>query len=86
MIRLDADKSVQFCDGFRRRDFLHAGTLGMLGFGLTNLFCSEGARRGSRRQRAQYHSTLSGRRTQSVGYLGHEARGPVRDSWTVQTN
>lgn len=38
MIRLDADKSVQFCDGFRRRDFLHAGTLGMLGFGLTNLF------------------------------------------------
>ena len=38
MIRLDADKAVHFCDGFTRRDFLHAGTLGLMGFGLTNLF------------------------------------------------
>ena len=38
MIRLDADKSVHFCDGFTRRDFLHAGTLALTGFGLTNLF------------------------------------------------
>ena len=27
MFRLDADKPVQFCDGLRRRDFLHAGSL-----------------------------------------------------------
>jgi hypothetical protein len=37
MIRLDADRSVEFCDGFRRRDFLHAGALSALGFGLTHL-------------------------------------------------
>lgn len=37
MIRLDADRSVEFCDGFRRRDFLHAGSLSALGFGLTHL-------------------------------------------------
>jgi hypothetical protein len=35
MIRLDADRPVEFCDGLRRRDFLHAGSLSMLGLGLT---------------------------------------------------
>src|SRR5918995_432069 len=35
MFRLDADRSVEFCDGLRRRDFLHAGSLSMLGMGLT---------------------------------------------------
>src|ERR1044072_3848903 len=34
MIRLDADKPVEFCDGLRRRDFLHAGSLSFLGLGL----------------------------------------------------
>ena len=38
MFRLDADKPVEFCDGLRRRDFLHAGSLSMLGLGLTQLF------------------------------------------------
>jgi len=38
MIRLDADKPAEFCDGLRRRDFLHAGALTGLGFGLTDLF------------------------------------------------
>src|SRR5437016_6641123 len=37
MFRLDADKSVEFCDGLRRRDFLHAGSLSFLGLGLTQL-------------------------------------------------
>jgi hypothetical protein len=37
MFRLDADKPVEFCDGMRRRDFLHAGSLSCLGFGLTQL-------------------------------------------------
>src|SRR5687768_4770826 len=32
MFRFDADKSVHFCDGMRRRDFLHAGSLALLGF------------------------------------------------------
>jgi hypothetical protein len=31
MFRLDADKQVHFCDGVKRRDFLHAGTLALLG-------------------------------------------------------
>jgi hypothetical protein len=32
LIRLDAEKSVHFCDGLKRRDFLHAGSLAFLGF------------------------------------------------------
>src|SRR5215470_8479752 len=35
MIKLDAHKPVHFCDGLSRRDFLHAGALGLGGLGLT---------------------------------------------------
>ena len=35
MIKLDAHKAVHFCDGLTRRDFLHAGAIGLAGFGLT---------------------------------------------------
>jgi hypothetical protein len=35
MFRLDADRTVEFCDGSRRRDFLHAGSLSALGLGLS---------------------------------------------------
>jgi hypothetical protein len=38
MFRLDADKSVSFCDGLRRRDFLHAGAISMLGLSVGDLF------------------------------------------------
>lgn len=38
MIRLDAEKRVGFCDGLKRRDFLHAGALSALGLSLTDLF------------------------------------------------
>ena len=38
MFRLDADRPVEFCDGLRRRDFLHAGSLAALGLGLTDWF------------------------------------------------
>jgi hypothetical protein len=38
MLRLDADRPVEFCDGSRRRDFLHAGSLSLLGLGLPQLF------------------------------------------------
>ena len=34
MLRLDANRPVSFCDGLTRRDFLHAGSLGMLGLTL----------------------------------------------------
>ncbi len=34
MIRLDARRPAQFCDGLHRRDFLHAGAVGLLGLGL----------------------------------------------------
>lgn len=34
MFRLDAQRPVHFCDGMTRRDFLHAGSLSMLGLGL----------------------------------------------------
>lgn len=35
MLRLDADRPVEFCDGLRRRDFLHAGSLSIFGLGLS---------------------------------------------------
>jgi len=35
LIKLDADKAVHFCDGLTRRDFLHAGALGLAGLGLS---------------------------------------------------
>jgi len=35
MIKLDAHKAVHFCNGHTRRDFLHAGALGLGGLGLT---------------------------------------------------
>ena len=38
MFRLDADRAVEFCDGLRRRDFLHAGALPLLGLGLQQMF------------------------------------------------
>jgi hypothetical protein len=38
MFRLDADKPVHFCDGLTRRDFLHAGSLGLLGLTLPDMF------------------------------------------------
>jgi Protein of unknown function (DUF1501) len=34
MLRLDAERSVSFCDGFTRRDFLHAGSVATLGLTL----------------------------------------------------
>lgn len=43
MIELDAHKSVHFCDGLRRRDFLHVGALGVLGLTLPQLFALEAA-------------------------------------------
>jgi hypothetical protein len=37
MLRLDGDRSVPFCDGLTRRDFLHAGALSALGLTLPGL-------------------------------------------------
>jgi hypothetical protein len=37
MLRIDARKPVRFCDGLSRRDFLHAGSLSLLGLGLPAL-------------------------------------------------
>lgn len=34
MYRVDADRPVRFCDGLTRRDFLHAGSLSLMGLGL----------------------------------------------------
>ena len=38
MFRFDAERTVSFCDGLRRRDFLHAGSLGLLGLSLPDWF------------------------------------------------
>jgi hypothetical protein len=37
MFRIDAKKPVHFCDGWTRRDFLHAGSITSLGLGLPAL-------------------------------------------------
>ncbi len=37
MFRVDARKPVSFCDGLKRRDFLHAGALSFLGLSLADL-------------------------------------------------
>jgi hypothetical protein len=37
MVRLDAEKAVHFCDGLTRRDFLHAGSLTLMGLSLVDL-------------------------------------------------
>ena len=38
MFRVDAEKTVCFCDGWRRRDFLHVGALPFLGLTLPDLY------------------------------------------------
>ncbi len=38
MIRIDAQRPAHFCDGHTRRDFLHAGSLGLLGLTLPQWF------------------------------------------------
>jgi uncharacterized protein (DUF1501 family) len=43
MLRLDADRSVSFCDGFSRRDFLHAGSLTALGLTLPMFLAQKAA-------------------------------------------
>jgi uncharacterized protein (DUF1501 family) len=42
MLRLDADRSVSFCDGSTRRDFLHAGAVSVLGLTLADWFALRG--------------------------------------------
>ncbi len=37
MIRLDAKRPAHFCDGLTRRDFLHAGSIGLFGLGLSSM-------------------------------------------------
>jgi hypothetical protein len=49
MIRLDAKRPARFCDGLTRRDFLHAGALAPLGFGLPQFFATT-ARAGDRKR------------------------------------
>ncbi|MGL6074443.1 MAG: DUF1501 domain-containing protein [Fimbriiglobus sp.] len=43
MIRLDAKRSVSFCDGSTRRDFLHAGMLAPLGLSLAGFLKASAA-------------------------------------------
>jgi uncharacterized protein (DUF1501 family) len=43
MIRLDANRSVSFCDGHTRRDFLHAGAIAPLGLTLPALHAAKPA-------------------------------------------
>jgi hypothetical protein len=43
MLRLDANRPVSFCDGLTRRDFLHAGSLSVLGLTLPGLLAQGAA-------------------------------------------
>ena len=75
------------CDGVTRRDFLQAGTLGAIGFGLPQWFAAQAAgavKPGRRRPRV--HHDLQPRRTEQHGPLGHEARRARRGAGTVQAD
>ncbi len=41
MFRFDANRSVSFCDGLTRRDFLHAGAISTLGLTLPGFFAAK---------------------------------------------
>jgi hypothetical protein len=43
MLRFDAARSVSFCDGLTRRDFLHAGAISTLGLTLPGFFAQKAA-------------------------------------------
>ncbi len=43
MLRFDASRAVSFCDGFTRRDFLHAGSLATLGLTLPGWMAQKAA-------------------------------------------
>jgi uncharacterized protein DUF1501 len=43
MLRLDANRPVRFCDGWSRRDFLHAGALSTLGLTLPGFLAQRAA-------------------------------------------
>jgi uncharacterized protein (DUF1501 family) len=43
MIRIDAERPAHFCDGLTRRDFLHAGSLAVLGLSLPQWFALKAA-------------------------------------------
>jgi uncharacterized protein (DUF1501 family) len=43
MLRIDADKPASFCDGYTRRDFLHAGAISALGLTLPGFFAQKAA-------------------------------------------
>jgi uncharacterized protein (DUF1501 family) len=48
MLRFDANRSVRFCDGLTRRDFLHAGAIAPLGLTLPHLFAQKAAGAGAK--------------------------------------
>jgi hypothetical protein len=43
MLRLDADRKARFCDGWTRRDFLHAGAISSLGLTLPGFLAAQQA-------------------------------------------
>jgi uncharacterized protein (DUF1501 family) len=49
MLRLDANRSVSFCDGLTRRDFLHAGAVSVLGLTLSDVLAQRAAGQGGDR-------------------------------------
>src|SRR3989442_7522972 len=49
MLRLDADHGANFCDGLRRRDFLHAGAIATLGLTLPGFFARRAVGQGTPR-------------------------------------
>jgi uncharacterized protein (DUF1501 family) len=46
VLRLDASRPIRFCDGFNRRDFLHAGALATLGLSLPGFLAQKAAANG----------------------------------------
>ncbi|MCA9436216.1 MAG: DUF1501 domain-containing protein, partial [Candidatus Omnitrophica bacterium] len=51
MYRIDAEKKVHFCDGLSRRDFLHAGSMGLLGLTMSSYYALKAEGRTSNEDR-----------------------------------
>src|SRR5262249_55745218 len=58
MLRLDANRSVSFCDGLTRRDFLHAGAIAALGLTLPRFLAQKAARPSAKKKKALTSTSL----------------------------
>src|SRR5262245_50457537 len=89
MFQLDAEKTVSFCDGLRRRDFLHAGALSLLGLSLADLFKlqAQGAINTDREMSCIFLMLVGGPSQLDCWYMKPDAPAEIRGPYKpIKTN